>query len=98
VLSHLFAQGATAAETLLFNETFRSDVRGALPTAFKSLVSAGSVTPGDFEVQYAIIGRPMGTKTLADVLPFFSRATLRRAAQRLKAAGFKVSVVWIPNA
>ena len=97
VLSHLFAQGATSAELLLFDTDFRTKVRGKLPAAYKSLVPAGGFQPKGFEVVYGIIGRPGGSKPLSQLLPFFSRVTLRRAAQRLKGAGYGVSVAWIPN-
>ncbi len=97
VLSHLFAQGATAAELLLFDTDFRKKVRAKLPASHKPLVPPGNLRAEDFEVVFGIIGRPAGTKALSDLLPFFSRVTLRRVAQRLKGAGFKVSVAWIPN-
>lgn len=97
VLSHLFAQGANAAEMLLFDGGFRQKVRAGLPSSYRDLVGLTPPRASDFEVAYGIIGRPMGTKSLAEVLPFFSRVTLRRVAQRLQGAGFKVSVAWIPN-
>jgi uncharacterized protein (TIGR04141 family) len=97
VLSHLFAQGANAAEMLLFDGAFRQKVRAGLPASHQDLVDLTPPRASDFEVVYGIIGRPMGTKSLAEVLPFFSRVTLRRVAQRLQGVGFKVSVAWIPN-
>ena len=97
VLSHLFAQGANSAETLLFDGEFREKVRKRLPTTHQNLVGAAPPQASDYEVIYGIIGRPMGTKSLAEVLPFFSRLTLRRVAQKLQGAGYKVSVAWIPN-
>ncbi len=97
VLSHLFAQGATAAELLLFDTDFRKKVRAKLPASHKSLVPTANLRAEDFEVVFGIVGRPVGTKSLSELLPFFSRVTLRRVTQRLKGAGFKVSVAWIPN-
>lgn len=97
VLSHLFAQGANAAEMLLFDADFREKVRKRLPTTHRDLVGPSAPKTGDYEVIYGIIGRPMGTKSLGEALPFFSRVTLRRVAQRLQGAGYRVSVAWIPN-
>lgn len=97
VLSHLFAQGATAAELLLSDNDFRTKLRAKLPASHKALVPAANVRAEDFELVFGIIGRPGGTKKLSELIPFFSRVTLRRVAQRLKGFGFRVSVAWIPN-
>jgi uncharacterized protein (TIGR04141 family) len=97
VMSHLFSQGGNAAEALLLDAEFRTKVRKVLPTSHRSLVPARKIDPAAFKVIYGIIGRPLSGKTLAQGLPFFSRVTLRRVAQRLVAAGFDVTVAWIPK-
>lgn len=95
VLSHLFNQGSNAAEMLARDQDFRGRVRSKLPTPHRALVTLEPVNPANYEVIYGIIGRPRRTKRLSELLPFFSRVTLRRAAHRLQGQGFKVSIAWI---
>lgn len=98
VLSHLFNQGLVSAETLVSSSEFREKARAVLPASHRILVPVARPDPQKFEVVYGIVGRKRKHRSLSELLPFFSRVTLRRTAQRLDAFGFKCTVVWIEMA
>ncbi len=93
-LSHLFQQGLLSATSMQEDESFRSKVRGLLPTQFDdAFVQAIDTT--EFEVVYAIIARHTSTTKLSRLLPFFSRVVLKNAARQLKNSNYRVSVCLI---
>lgn len=96
-MSHLFAQGANAAQALLNLTTFRRDVAAKLPASHRRLIpSRGALSPAAFRVRYAIIREPSATgASVTERLPFFSRLALRRAARALENLGVKVSVMHV---
>jgi uncharacterized protein (TIGR04141 family) len=97
VLSHLFAQGLTSSDLLADDAVYRGKMRNKITdAAFKPLIP-DNIDPQKYEIVYAIVGRPIGTKKLAEMLPFFSRVNLRRTAKQLKRMGYKVSVEWVTN-
>jgi len=93
-LSHLFAQGINSAERLLQDVEFRRQAREVVE---REDLSFSEVLPADrpddpsrFEVTFAVITRSNRPTPLT--LPFFSLVSLRAAAARLRAFGFRVSV------
>ncbi len=91
VLSHLFAQGVVSGELFVADEKFREKVNDKLDASHK--LSDTSVKPKaeDYEIIFAIITK--SSKKLS--LPFFSKVTLRNAHRRLRAYGYKVSLLKI---
>lgn len=100
-ISHLWNQGVVSSESFLRDEGFR---RAALrnvrkrqtetsKTGFDALLPTPAKRPStsDFTVVYGIMRVPY-KKTKKMDLPFFSKVSLRAAAQRLEDLGFKVEV------
>lgn len=98
-LSHLFAQGTNSAERLLTDEQFREKARAlaaALDPAYSDVIPLERPqNAADHEVTFAVITRSKRETPLT--LPFFSVVSLRAAAQRLSAFGFRVSVAAVPE-
>lgn len=100
-ISHLWSQGVVASESFLRDEGFRraalKNVRKrqkeTVKTGFDTLLPAPAKRPvtSDFKVVYGIMRVPY-KKTKKLDLPFFSKVSLRAAAQRLEDIGFKVEV------
>jgi uncharacterized protein (TIGR04141 family) len=92
-LSHLFSQGLVSAELFCSLSDFRRAVYEHLSGPFA--LGDADVRPGndEFEVVFAIISESTSPLTL----PFFSRVNLRNTAQRLRAFGYKASVVKIQS-
>lgn len=91
-LSHLFAQGVTSAELLMQDAAFRAearDIAGRLDASFADVLPRDRPSRDDHEVGYVVITRSRRDSPLT--LPFFSLVSLRAAAQRLDALGFRVS-------
>ncbi|MXX69639.1 MAG: hypothetical protein F4Y74_11845 [Gemmatimonadales bacterium] len=90
-LSHLFAQGQVAAESMLRDEEFRARATEKFP-------DVGLPVDGDgvrgYKVIYAIIAKP--GETTVDP-PFFSKVNIRTAVRRLKELGFNPMRMTIPN-
>lgn len=59
-----------------------------------STFSPGGITPGEFEVLYAIIAK-WNNKSFVDALPFFSKITLCKYVEDLRRMGYKVGVARI---
>lgn len=108
-LSHLFAQGLNSADLLLMNPDYRAAVLEKIKeqeearvtvsgdSTFRgrfSTFNSDSITPGQFEVSYAIIAKWRG-RTYSDALPFFSKLTLRNHIEDLRRMGYKISVARI---
>lgn len=100
-ISHLWNQGVVSSESFLRDEGFR---RAALKnvrkrqtetskTGFDLLLPTPAKRPStsDFTVVYGIMRVPY-KKTKKLDLPFFSKVSVRAAAQRLEDLGFKVEV------
>ncbi|OJT21974.1 hypothetical protein BO221_24845 [Archangium sp. Cb G35] len=95
-LSHLFAQGAVAAETFLrdehFRKSFKAQVEALNPVIAKILDSpAEKPDPTKYEIVFAVITNA-AKKSWPQALPFFSQLNLVRNAQRLRMFGFGVSL------
>jgi uncharacterized protein (TIGR04141 family) len=91
-LSHLFAQGVTAATLFVSDPEFRRLVDEKLPEKLKIENPVQRIVPGDYEIVYAVISSQKGGEL---TLPFFSRISLQNATQILKGYGFNVSVLKI---
>lgn len=95
VLSHLFAQGAVAAQAFFQDEGFRAELNKLVPKARRLAKPKERPTPADYEIVYAIVSR--STKPIDQALPFFSRLNLRTAARQLEGFGYRVSLAKIPT-
>jgi uncharacterized protein (TIGR04141 family) len=92
-LSHLFAQGLNCAERLLEDPEFRAGARAVvegLDPGFGDVLPVGQPDPQAFEVAFVVLTR--STRDTPLTLPFFSVVSLRSAAMRLRALGYRVSV------
>ena len=90
-MSHLFAQGYVAAQSLLYHRGFQKRAIKKFPDGG---LPEGDFDPTEYEVAYAVI-----SKTGRDQiqLPFFSLVNLRTAAQTLERIGFKRTLTVISN-
>jgi len=99
-LSHLFTQGTNSGERLLLDPEFRDKARklidGIDPNYTSVIPTDRPDNPADFEVTFAVVTR--STRETPLTLPFFSVVSLRAAAQRLQAFGFRVTVAAVPEA
>jgi uncharacterized protein (TIGR04141 family) len=87
-ISHLIAQGANAAETLLEDPAFRKDVRRVAD--LKKYVSKEAPDPSTIGVAFLILTNKKRRKVSS--LPFFSKLVLYRFAKLAKARGIEVRV------
>ena len=91
-LSHLFSQGAVAADNLRFNPEFRKRVAEKYPTI---ILSNGSFDAKRHEIAYAIIAKP-GKDDVK--LPFFSLVNLRIFTDIIRRRDYrKITLTIIPN-
>ena len=91
-LSHLFSQGAVAADNMRFNPEFQERVAQKYPDI---ILSNGRFSAREHEIAYAIIARP-GKDDVQ--LPFFSLVNLRLFTNILRRAGYsKVTLTIIRN-
>jgi uncharacterized protein (TIGR04141 family) len=90
-LSHCFSQGLVSGQLFCSLAEFRRQVNLLLDAPFRFTNPDVRPSDGEFEVVFAIISK--STNPLK--LPFFSRVNLKNAAHRLRAFGFRVSVLKI---
>ena len=90
-MSHLFAQGYVAAQSLLYHRGFQLRAIEKFPDGG---LPEGNFDPTEYEVAYAVIAKA-GKERVQ--LPFFSLVNLRTAAQTLERIGFKRTLTVIPN-
>jgi len=97
-LSHLFSQGAVAAEAFLQDGKVREEIRKKLRVlgrGFEALIpdKSNRPNPADYRVVYAIITkRGVGWP---GSLPFFSQLSLMQHARHLQGLGFQVALLKI---
>jgi uncharacterized protein (TIGR04141 family) len=92
-LSHLFAQGLNSAERFLQDPDFRQKAREIAASAnaeFAVIFPEARPDPDAHEITFVVITRSRRDTLLT--LPFFSVVSLRAAALRLRALGFRVSI------
>lgn len=92
-LSHLFTQGINSAERLLQDLDFRDRARELVSAEnpdFALFFPEERPAAEAHEITFAVITRSNRDTPLT--LPFFSVVTLRAAALRLRALGFRVSI------
>ena len=90
-MSHLFAQGYVAAQSLLYHRDFQ---RRAIDKFPDGGLPKGAFDPTEYEIAYAVIAKTGQNEVQ---LPFFSLVNLRTAAQTLERIGFKRTLTVIPN-
>jgi uncharacterized protein (TIGR04141 family) len=92
-LSHLFTQGLNSAERFLQDREFREKAREIASTVnpeFAALFPETRPEPDAHQITFVVITRSSRDTLLT--LPFFSVVSLRAAALRLRALGFRVSI------
>lgn len=100
-LSHLWNQGLVASESFLRDETFRKKFRSeakkrqkkANKSGFELLLPDGRSKPAasEYTIVYGVMRHPY--KASGNLgLPFFSKVSLRAAAERLELVGFGVEL------
>lgn len=94
-LSHLFSQGVASAESLLWDDAYRSRVRGLLVNSAAHIrqLGASKLDPSAFEVVYAVITKR--TPNWPASLPFLSQLNLANAARALGRMNYRVSLLRI---
>jgi uncharacterized protein (TIGR04141 family) len=100
-ISHLWSQGVVGSESFLRDEGFRRQLlkhvrarqKETKKTGFDGLLPTPAKRPAtkDFTVAYGIMRTPLKRSGKLDI-PFFSKVSLRAAAQRLDDLGFNVEV------
>ena len=91
-LSHLFSQGAVAADNMRFNPEFQQRVADKHANI---VLSNGRFEADRHEIAYAIIAKP-GKDNVQ--LPFFSLVNLRLFANILRRTGYsKITLTIVPN-
>lgn len=93
VLSHLFMQGLVSGQLFLADKAFREKVNAKLSESHKLRDASIKPKAEDYEIVFAIIS---GSGKQLD-LPFFSKVGLRSAVKRLKAFGYKVSLLKVSS-
>ena len=100
-ISHLWNQGIVSAEAFVLDEKFRIDLRREIKKREKKFKKAGfdgvipdgrsKPTPVDYTVIFGIM-RERYQKSGLLGLPFFSKVSLRTAAERIRLMGFSIEV------
>ena len=90
-MSHLFNQATVSAE-LLTDSGFRVLANQKIEQDLYKL--SDTFNPREYTVIIAVIDKHEGTMPR---LPFFSKVSIRYAAQRIQAFGYKVEIMKIPN-
>lgn len=91
-LSHLFAQGAVAADNMRFNREFQERVAEKYPDI---ILSNGRFDANQHEIAYAIVAKP-GNDDVQ--LPFFSLVNLRLFTSIIRRRDYsKITLTYIPN-
>ncbi len=108
-LSHLFAQGSVSADLFLMSLDYRTTTLTKIKEQEQiraneegddgflgrfSSYDPSRITPGDYEVSYAIVAKWKG-RNLVQALPFFSKVNLRRHVEDLRRMGYNVSMACI---
>jgi uncharacterized protein (TIGR04141 family) len=100
-ISHLWSQGVVSAESFVRDDGFRKSMRKSVitrqqqrgKTGFETLLPNGrsKPVPTDYKVIYGIMRHAYQRSKKLD-LPFFSKVSLRAAANRIQLMGYTVEV------
>ena len=93
LLSHLFSQALVSGQCFLYDAAFRAGVNKLLPRGFKFANTKTQPTAKDYEICIAIMSKVKGPLELS----FFSKVSLKHAAQSLCNIGYKVTKLKIPQ-
>ncbi|PHV40505.1 TIGR04141 family sporadically distributed protein [Janthinobacterium sp. BJB304] len=91
-LSHLFSQGAVAAQAFIGEPEFRKKLSEKMPIPAKLQFPERRPDTKEYEIVYAIATK----KKVPVELPFFSKVTLKQAIKAISMMGFSVSATSIP--
>lgn len=92
-LSHLFSQGSVSGDILLNSYHQRSNVHRKIfnqDEEFASVINARNYRPEDYTIVFAIIYPE--TNTIAERLPFFSKANLKQNVSLIRNMGYNVEL------
>lgn len=94
-ISHLWMQGVVSAEAFIADPKFRQDLRQKvkkLKPGFEAHLPMATQDPvrANYKIIFGIMRQPYKDGTLG--LPFFSKVSLRAAAERIQQFGFPVAI------
>lgn len=92
-LSHLFAQGAVAAEVMLSDKSFRKAARNVIRKIDKNaanIIPIENLNSKNYEIVFLVLGDK--SENVKEKLPFFSKVNLFRAYENLSQRGFTVKI------
>jgi uncharacterized protein (TIGR04141 family) len=94
-ISHLWSQGVVSAEAFVTDAGFRKKLRAKVKSfgrGFEAHLpkSTDRVVRDDYSIVYGIMRKPYGDGSVG--LPFFSKLSLRTAAERIGQLGFPLSI------
>lgn len=90
-LSHLFSQGSVSARCLLADRLFLENLESELPESHS--FNGAAPSPSECHVVFAVVAKRGDDQRL----PFFSRVSLRNAAEAIRNLGVEVSYQIVPN-
>lgn len=99
-LSHLFSQGRVSAQLLKMDMGFREKVNNEFLTKCNCEIPLAGITPNEYEIIYGIIQKNNtvdGASVFRPSIPLFSKITLKRAIEELRAYGYKVTLAGISD-
>jgi len=92
-LSHLFAQGAVAAEVMLSDKSFRKAAREVIRKTERNatnIIPIENLNSKNYEIIFLVLGDK--SEAVKENLPFFSKVNLFRAYENLSQRGFTVKI------
>lgn len=94
-ISHLWAQGIVSAEAFASDAEFRKKLRSKVKSkgpAFASLLPKSTIKPlrEEYQIVFGIMRKPYADRSLG--LPFFSKVSLKTAAERITQLGFPLAI------
>lgn len=98
-LSHLFMQGMHSAQTLMHDLKYRGKVNAKLPASHSGVFPSSGILEGKkYRVRFVVIrekSKAAKAASMAARLPFFSRLSLKRAADALRSVGIPVEIMHV---
>lgn len=89
-LSHLFNQGLVSADLLAGERSYREYIHNQTPNAWGDKIEIDGLIKTNIKYVFAIASSKRGR--LVDILPFFSKVSLRYAVRAIEKLGFSVSL------
>lgn len=99
-LSHLFSQGRVSGQLLKMDRDFRQKVNEKFLNNTNSKIPLDGINTNEYEIIYGIIQKNKTADrsiTFRPSIPLFSKITLKRAIEELRAYGYKVVLAGISD-